>query len=435
MNTKVLLAVLKYGRRVLAPSVRAFVVAYLYVTIPRCLVIYRRAKSEKLRKIRSALRKALHPHKFPALAGKIVLRINLVEPVVALALGRLGFRRIPRLMLSTFVASVTAALTTFPQFQDHVGAFGRHHSLDLTLLVATRAVDTVFSSVMLRIVSRGGSAGDAALFVASCSLIMFAWFFSPERLPPAYLRWITAAANMDTLILTVLKSIREKKLEYGVDGPCLHLLADFCRQHGQDPRRGLLTHNIPLECEVVHAFRSKLCEVHALWRFARGFRFAFTLYGLLNLAMLAVPRKVAWLRKLWVALRLTVRSLAFLGAYIALFWYAVCLARTRVLPRLFPSVPVTRWDDTVCVAAGCVACGLSCLVETPQRRKELALFVAPRAAGTLVDAAPTARNLRVECAVFAVSIAVLVAFSKRNAASVRGIFGKGLQAAFALHLY
>lgn len=42
------------------------------------------------------------------------------------------------------------------------------------------------------------------------------------------------------------------------------------------------------------------------------------------------------------------------------------------------------WDSGLCVAAGCMMCGWSILVENAKKRLELALFVAPRAAVTLL---------------------------------------------------
>ena len=87
------------------------------------------------------------------------------------------------------------------------------------------------------------------------------------------------------------------------------------------------------------------------------------------------------------------------------------------------------------VACGCVLCGFSCFLETPQRRKELALFVAPHAFSKLVSTEPSEEALWLERLVFAVSMAVLVAFAKKDPSSVRGIFRKGLQSVFSLQSY
>ena len=114
-----------------------------------------------------------------------------------------------------------------------------------------------------------------------------------------------------------------------------------------------------------------------------GFKFAIGVYAPLNLLMLIFPLKVKMLARLFRAIKSSIRSASFLGAFIGFYWYAVCLARTRLLPKLFPKIPRVRFDDTICAASGAFMCGFSSFIETPQRRKELALFVAPRGLGTL----------------------------------------------------
>lgn len=189
-------------------------------------------------------------------------------------------------------------------------------------------------------------------------------------------------------------------------------MGPYFEKHGRDPRRGNTIVTQPIECEAVHAFTTKSCELHALWRFWRGFKFALGVYAPLNLLMLIFPLKTNKTVRLIRVLKSSIRSSCFLGTYIGLYWYAVCLARTRLFPKLFPNIPRARFDDTICAASGAVMCGFSSFIETPQRRKELALFVAPRGLGTLVPLEPTKRNLIIESFVFSVSLAVLLAYSK-----------------------
>lgn len=435
---------LKYfNTRVVSLSLRAFIFAYIYIVLPKIIsTIFRLSRSKKyheiIPRIWKLIRAAFRGEKFPALAGQLLLRINIMEPIFFYFLKRSGLLSTrANLAVSTFLASFIASLTTFPRFQKHVVSYGRHNSLDLTLLIATRAVDTTLSSALLGL--GGGSyasLGDGALFIASSTLIMYSWFFHPERLPPAYRNWITQAANMDDDIVSLLKQIKEKKVKYGEPGPGDEMMERYCARYGRGPREGSLVTNVPLSCEAVHAFKTKNCELHALWRFVRGFQFAFKLYGGINLFMLMFPRRnTTFASRLLRSLKSSIRSSCFLGSFIFLNWYGVCLARTRLLPKLFPNVPPERWDDTICVASGCFLSGFSCFVDTPQRRKELALFVAPRGVGTLVSAEPTPRNLRIESVVFAISMAILVAYSRRDARKVRGIFGKGLDQVFSISSY
>ena len=75
------------------------------------------------------------------------------------------------------------------------------------------------------------------------------------------------------------------------------------------------------------------------------------------------------------------RSSTFLGAFIALFYYGVCLSRTRLGPKIvsYKTITPQMWDGGLCILGGCAACGWSIFCEVPRRQTELALFVVPRA--------------------------------------------------------
>lgn len=429
---------------IVSPALKAYLVAYLYVTLPKLLAhVTKLFKTGDLAtvgpRIKRTLCNALGIKKFPALAGLLVLQINVLEPLCGVLLRQVAptLPLASRLAASTLLLAFAASLLTFPRFQDHALGSGRHTLLDLSLLVATRAADTLASAFLGRWghLARWLALGDGALFMALSLLIMYSWFFHPERLPPAYRNWITSAADMDVEMVHALKYLKEKKGAYGVQNEYTAMLADYCVRHGRLPTEGCIVANQPLSCECVHAFKSKSCEVHALWRFWRGFKFALKLYGGLNALMLALPRGGRFQHRLWRAMVSLVRSLCFLASFIALCWYGVCLGRTRLLPKMFPAVPLTVWDDKWCVVLGLLLCGLSCFVETAKRRKELALFVVPRAVGTVVSFEPSPANLRAESVAFALSMAVLVAFAKKDPALVRGLFGKGLVSVFSLKRY
>jgi hypothetical protein len=57
----------------------------------------------------------------------------------------------------------------------------------------------------------------------------------------------------------------------------------------------------------------------------------------------------------------------------------VCLSRTVLFPRLFPSVPHQVWDGGFGPILGCWTCGWSVFIEEKRKRAEMALYVAPRA--------------------------------------------------------
>ncbi|RLV90779.1 hypothetical protein JA1_004359 [Spathaspora sp. JA1] len=444
-NQKLLYLILNHiVRRVAKPSLKAFVYAYIYIVLPKVLGqtlshIKRHKYDTLYPRIKKAMVNALHPRKFPVFSARLIAGINIIEPLMFEILKKtklFNHRSTTNVFVSTLISSLLSALLNFPTYQNHIIGYDRFNSLDLTLLVTTRAMDTVFSSEMSKIVPTWlVPYGDGLLFIASSALIMYSWFFHQDRLPPAYHQWITSAANMDHEIYEILKLVKEKKIIYGEPGPYSETLVPYFEKYGKDPKGASTATNLPIECEAVHAFTTKNCELHALWRFYRGFKFAFTVYAPLNLLLLLIPKKQKMPARLKRALISSIRSSSFLGAFIGIYWYSVCLARTRLFPLLAPKVPRTRYDDTIAPALGALLCGFSSFVETPQRRKELALFVAPRGLGTMVPVDATTENLQIESIVFSISLAILVAYSKSKPSTVRGIFGKGLKQVFSIDYY
>jgi hypothetical protein len=110
---------------------------------------------------------------------------------------------------------------------------------------------------------------------------------------------------------------------------------------------------------------------------------AFSTYLPLNLILTARNPSKKGIKN---AVTSAARSSAFLGTFIALYYYGICLARTRIGPRILgTSVPVrNQIDSGMCVGCGCALCGWSVLIENEGRRKELGLFVAPRSLATLL---------------------------------------------------
>lgn len=424
--------------KVLRPSLKAFIFAYVYVTLPKVIShIISGIKSHDYRqivpRISKCLARALHPYKFPAFLALLIAIINILEPIVARALvvlPGLTSTQTQVVFLATLISSFIASSISFKRFQQHILGYGRFLSLDLTLLVVSRAIDTTLSSSLGAILPPIlQKFGDGLLFIASCTPIMYSWFFRPHALPPAYRKWITSAANMDEEFISMLKGLHDGTIEYGKSTDKLDI---YCQRYGKDTEVGDIGKTIPLLCETVHAFKTPNCELHALWRFFRGFKFAFKLYGTINTVMLIFPKKIKMYTRILRAIQSTIRSSCFLATFIMLDWYGVCLVRTRLGPKLFPNVPKERWDKTIGPAVGSFLSGFSGFVESAQRRKELALFVFPRAIGTFVPTEETRFNLLMERLAFLVSMAVLVAFVKRKPLSVRGIFGRGLRAVVSI---
>ncbi|TEA17434.1 hypothetical protein C8034_v009078 [Colletotrichum sidae] len=309
-------------------------------------------------------------------------------------------------------------------------------TLDLTLFAVTRALDVLVGEVWARrrvrrevqgkwtrVESLIGRFTDPCLFVSSCALIMWAWFYNPSRLPIAYNKWISSAANVDMRLIEALQRLRRGELKYGVDTGHAELLQGMCKKYNWPMEWGDPAKSIPIPCEMVHMGCGPSCEVHALNRFCRSWKWSMAMYLPLSVALLVrgpINRK-SFVRALLSASR----SSAFLGTYITLFYYGVCLARTRLGPHVIGKHKAARQtiDGGFCVGTGCFLCGWSVLVETRSRQKDMALFVAPRAMATLLPRRYSMDKQWRETLVFAASTAVVFTCILENPKRVRGVLG------------
>jgi hypothetical protein len=287
---------------------------------------------------------------------------------------------------------------------------------------------------------------------------MWAWFYHPSTLPPSYNRWISSASGVDPRLVTALRQCRSGQLVYGhdefdgvsADDASRQLLQPMCAEHGWPTRWGDPAVSVPFPCTLVHqgiGGVGESCEKHAALRWAKAFGWSLAMYLPLSLTALAARhvapppaggarrvgrrRAAALARSLVHALLSASRSAAFLATFVAAFYYGVCLCRTRVGPRFLPLLADTptaarqRIDSGLCVACGCALAGpASILLETPGRRKDMALFVAPRALATLLPRRYDVDKQWRETAVFAASAAVVLTCAREDRRRVRGVFGE-----------
>lgn len=324
-------------------------------------------------------------------------------------------------------------------------------TLDLTLFSATRALDVIIGEIWTQRRSRrsppastaaravdlvASSLADPLIFAASSGIIMWRWFYLPTSLPRAYQRWIASAAAVDERLIVALQRCRGDVLHYGEEGHAT-LLQGMCEDYHWPAEWADPAVSIPFPCEMVHMGVGPSCELHALARFARAWLWSMRTYLPLQLAVLLVRARGASgtaRRGLARAVRSAARSSAFLGAFITLFYYGVCMARTRVGPHVLGRDVSARQriDSGLCVGAGCLLCGWSVLLEPPGRRKELALFVAPRAVATLLPRRYGADKQWRETLVFAASTAVVFTCALENKRRVRGVLGSVLRMVLAV---
>ncbi|CRK18618.1 hypothetical protein BN1723_011646, partial [Verticillium longisporum] len=319
--------------------------------------------------------------------------------------------------------------------EEKVAMAGR--TLDMTLFAFTRAVDVlvgelwsrrrarrVASQKWTKLESLIGHSTDPWIFVCSCALIMWAWFYNPSGLPKAYQRWISSAAAVDNRLIEALRRCRSGDLRYGKDTGQAPLLQSMCEDYKWPVIWGDPAKTAPFPCEMVHMGCGPSCEYHALSRLVRSWRWSMAMYLPLNLAMQL--RKPPTVRGIRTAVLSASRSSAFLGVFIMLFYYGVCLGRTRIGPLIVGKDFAGRQkiDGGVCVGCGCFMCGWSVLLETASRRKDMTLFVAPRALATLFPRRYAEDKQWRETLTFAASAAVVFTCAKENPARVRGVFGK-----------
>ena len=252
---------------------------------------------------------------------------------------------------------------------------------------------------------------------------MWSWFYSPERLPKTYLSWISKIAQLDHRLLTALRLCRQGNLTYGSTTTENAHLPELCKELNLPEVMGNPTLTVPIPCELYHCGAGESCEVHAAMRFWNTFKLSMRIYLPLQ-GLDLLRRSDLRISSVFTVLQNAARSSSFLATFVGSFYYAVCLSRTRLGPRLFPSVSPQSWDSGLCVLAGCVLCGWSILVEKFSRQQEIALFVAPRAIATLLPRVYERTNQTREQLVFAASVAtVMTAIQNRNRRHVRGVLG------------
>jgi hypothetical protein len=265
-------------------------------------------------------------------------------------------------------------------------------TIDLTLFAFVRAADVLAQwywqtkKTKGRIAQWWSEKSSPILFAASSAVIMHAFFYAPSRLPYTYVNWIGRIAECDERLIYALRQARYGNFIYGKDTGLAPLLGSMAKDYSLPEEWGDPAQTIPVPCELVHHGCGPSCEKHALWRFWRASRLALGVYAPLQAIVLLRKfrsQKSGRLDILAKASVDTARSSAFLGAFVALFYYGVCLTRTRLVPKVFSSKTVTpqMYDSGLCVLGGCLLCGWSVLFEFAQRQAELMLFVVPRVLG------------------------------------------------------
>lgn len=106
---------------------------------------------------------------------------KLLEPIFR----RIGGQRISR-EGATFLASLGSAFAGMTYWHSK---HPKKRTVDLTLAALVRAIDVVLQNLWRKRPPTSRMEGllkkeaDTIAFAVSCTIIMFAWFYTPERLP------------------------------------------------------------------------------------------------------------------------------------------------------------------------------------------------------------------------------------------------------------
>ncbi|PWY89394.1 integral membrane protein [Aspergillus sclerotioniger CBS 115572] len=469
--------------RVLQPILRAYALGYLSSTTPKVITCLRRLRGhdlslgEKLKELSGTLTSTIRPDAFPTFCALLVGGSTVFPLLLFRCLAhlhrRLGstfrpFNATTSMRLLRLVSALLSAWFGFNLLNRRPirvqGAYGQcqgttesnnaagqdkfslePHSrpqfagrtMDLTLFSLTRAADLMVftgwaqwkrwrkSKNQWTIAERvAPKLADSGMFATSAAIVMWAWFYMPERLPKSYGKWIGEVANVDGRLVEALRRARRGNFVYGKDTGQASLLQPMCEEYDWPMEWGDPSKTIPIPCEMVHMGSGPSCEKHAVSRFARTFKFACATYIPLQVVLrLRSMKSVASLRQ---PVSAGLRSSAFLASFVSLFYYSVCLARTRIGPQIFRRATVTplMWDSGLCVGAGCMMCGWSILVENARKRQEIALFVAPRAAATVLPRLYDKQYQYRERIAFSISAAILLTCLQEKPEMVRGVFGR-----------
>ena len=121
-------------------------------------------------------------------------------------------------------------------------------TLNLSTTISIRAIETIirncWTTYMCREHERASTRlkthtealvsniADAGVFVVSTSLVMWSFFYRPQKLSRTYSQWIQAAAQVDPRLITVLRLAHEGEFVYGRNTGKAPILQSMCHDYG-----------------------------------------------------------------------------------------------------------------------------------------------------------------------------------------------------------
>ncbi|KAH9616702.1 hypothetical protein KSS87_003865 [Heliosperma pusillum] len=211
--------------------------------------------------------------------------------------------------------------------------------------------------------------GDSLLFALACAQVMYAFIMRPESLPKSYQDFIQKTGPVAQ---PVYKAVRNCCRGSPVN---VASLSAYLSSKGVQNLGSLEEFPSIIPCSIIHP-TTQSCLTHNLNAASATFRKTFPLYFSLTFVPFVVLHLQKFMdtpaRTCWLAFKGAVRSTTFLSAFVGIFQAVICLHR-KVSSK---DHKLVYW-----VSGGLAA--LSVLLEKKTRRKELALYVLPRASDSL----------------------------------------------------
>jgi hypothetical protein len=218
-----------------------------------------------------------------------------------------------------------------------------------------------------------GAHGDVLMFALSSAQVMYAYVMRPETLDPGFWNFIVRAGPIDK---ETLGAVRAQCNGSPVD---LANLAQYAVP-GKDPKAWTTGTRVPcIPCAIMHRDTGCVrCASHAFAASADTFRKCFPFYLSIHLVPFCVLNAAKALRNpfstVTTATGATIRSTTFISAFVGSYMASICGLRW---------LRGGKEHRAAYYAAGIVA-GSMLFIEKKSRRGELALYLLPRAADSLV---------------------------------------------------
>ena len=218
-----------------------------------------------------------------------------------------------------------------------------------------------------------GAHGDVLMFALSSAQVMYAYVMRPETLDPGFWNFIVRAGPIDK---ETLGAVRAQCNGSPVD---LRHLAQYAVP-GKDPKGWTTGERLPcVPCVIMHRDTGcAMCASHAVAASADTFRKCFPFYLSIHLVPFCVLNAAKALRNpvgtVMTATGSTIRSTTFISAFVGSYMASICGLRW---------LRGGKEHRAAYYAAGIVA-GSMLFIEKKSRRGELALYLLPRAADSLV---------------------------------------------------